>query len=358
MKDTKKILVIRLKQIGDALLSLPVCNSLRLTYPNAQIDYLVYEHIKPLLEGQQAIDRILTISAQERNNKKLYFKKVWWLRQQKYDIVLDMINVPISAMTARLTGAEQIIGFDKKRLRKHLYKTAVAHADEIGKDTVGKKLTILSGLKEPSQLAHDWQLAVSDQEKLAIKQKMENAGIDFDRPVFFIAATSRKSSKFWPNEYVIKVLNHIKQQHKAQLVFNWIPGPEGDFVKETVASLEDVKDVFVDIEFSLRELAAAISVSDFFFGNDGGPSHMAVGTGVPSLAVFSPIHEKENWLPAGKQKHQGVCIKDALQIDEAERRKMLPQIKQNLADHYRRITPELVIERLDKMVERYCELNS
>jgi heptosyltransferase-2 len=357
MKNKQKILVIRLKQIGDALLSLPVCNSLRATYPDAQIDYLVYQHIKPLLEGQPAIDRILTITPQERDNKGLYFKKMRWLRQQGYDTVLDMINVPISATTARLTGAEQILGFDKKRWRKYLYKTAVKHDDVIGEDTVSKKLAILSGLNEQAKLVKEWQLVFSEQEKATVKQRMQAAGVDFERPVFFIAATSRKSSKFWPNDYVVEVLNHLKAKHKAQLVFNWIPGPEGDFVKETVAQLDDQNNVFADIAFNLRELAVAISLSDFFFGNDGGPNHMAVGSGVPSLAIFSPAHEKENWLPAGKAQHQGICIKDALQITEQQRRAILKEIKQDLNGYYRKISPNLVIQRLDEMVDNYLELS-
>ena len=72
-----------------------------------------------------------------------------------------------------------------------------------------------------------------------------------------------------------------------------MPGAEQEFVDTLMSLVKSKKDIFPDIQLSLRELAITISLCDFFFGNDGGPSHMATGSGVPSLMIYSPIHEKE-----------------------------------------------------------------
>ena len=42
-----KILVVRFKQIGDAILSSVICKSLKETYPDAEIDYVLYDHVDP-----------------------------------------------------------------------------------------------------------------------------------------------------------------------------------------------------------------------------------------------------------------------------------------------------------------------
>jgi heptosyltransferase-2 len=42
-----KILIIQQKMIGDVLVSSIICNNLRRAYPDAQIDYLVYESTTP-----------------------------------------------------------------------------------------------------------------------------------------------------------------------------------------------------------------------------------------------------------------------------------------------------------------------
>ena len=51
-----KILVVRFKQIGDAILSSVICNTLKSTFLDAEIDYVVYEHISPLFKNHKYID--------------------------------------------------------------------------------------------------------------------------------------------------------------------------------------------------------------------------------------------------------------------------------------------------------------
>lgn len=344
----KKILVIRLKQIGDALLSLPVCNSLRATYPDAQIDYLVYEHIAHILHNQTAISNIKTISPHERKNKLQYFKKVWSLRREEYDLVIDLINVPISAITTFVSGAPHTIGFDKKRARAKLYKTAVVHRDR--GDTLTKKLDILQGLKDQAIVSRDWSIPVTESEQAAVKVIMQTHGVDFNRPVFFIAASSRRTDKLWPSNYMLETLNHVQRSYNAQIVFNWVPGMEAEFVAKLAAQLDKQEDVFANIDLTLRQLPVAISLCDFFFGNDGGPHHMAVGTQVPSLVVYAPFHLKEVWLPLNKPQHQGIDIKDALSIDHAEFRSLEKSIKADVPHYYHQIQPRLVIAKLDDML--------
>ena len=355
MTDTpKKILVIRFKAIGDALLGLPICGSLRKTYPDAQIDYLLYQHITPLFTERPDIDNLITITPEERKNKLLYIKKILWLRKQKYDLVIDLINVPISAIMTFVTGAKYTLGFDKKRKRKRLYKTAIVHHEH--GDTISKKLEILKGLPHPAKVQRDWQIIINSTERKAIKDKLTSHGVDFKRPVFFIAATSGSVKKSWPMEYMAQMLDYLRTTYNAQLILNTVPGSEQDFVAELLASLNNQQDIYADIQLSLRELAVTISLCDFFFGNDGGPSHMATGTGVPSLMVYSPIHEKENWLPLNKPKHQGVDLKDGMGITESERRSMGKLIGQNVAKYYQTITPKIVIAKLDKMMAEFVNL--
>ena len=350
MSEPKKILVIRLKQIGDALLSLPVCNSLKVRYPDAQIDYLVYQHIAPLLEHQPSITNLLTITPEERDNKQQYIKKIFWVRKQKYDLVIDLINVPITAIMSFLSGAHTL-GFDKKRWRKYLYNVTVPHSDE--GDTLSKKLEILAGLNDRIEPKRDWQISVTEREIRAVKTKLLARGLDLEKPFIYVSAASRREYKFWPIEYFVTVLNHLIETHGVQLIINWYPGPEGEFVEKMLGLMGNPTGVIADMQFSLRELAATISISQFFFGNDGGPNHIAVGTGVPSLAIFSPINEKQDWLPVANPKHQGIDLKDALSLNKHQYRERKSEFKSDLNKYYRQITAEMVIEKLDSMLQSF-----
>ena len=43
-----KILVVRFRQMGDAILATPLLSTLRANYPDAQIDFVLNERIAPL----------------------------------------------------------------------------------------------------------------------------------------------------------------------------------------------------------------------------------------------------------------------------------------------------------------------
>ncbi len=63
-----KILVVRFKQIGDSILASPMCKTLKKTFPDAQIDYVLYEHISPLFEKSKYIDNVISITKEEQKN--------------------------------------------------------------------------------------------------------------------------------------------------------------------------------------------------------------------------------------------------------------------------------------------------
>ncbi|MDH3639596.1 MAG: glycosyltransferase family 9 protein [Gammaproteobacteria bacterium] len=347
-----KILVIRLKQIGDALLSLPVCSSLKKTFPDAQVDYLVYAHIAPLLEGHPDIDNILTISEGERANVLQYARKILELRRRRYDIAFDLITVPASALICFLSGAEKRIGFGHRRTRSFLYRTKVPHPTS--GNTVNAKLAILAGLPGEIQYQRDFKLYLEAREILRMRETLVQHGVQMDKLVLFFPATSRRDYKFWPADYFARVIEYCRERYDAQVILNWIPGAEKVFVDELTRRLSNTKGVFADIPCGLREMAALIANCDLVVGNDGGPIHIAVGVGTPSLAVFSPLNSKHAWLPENNDRHRGIDINDTLGIDESERNARTQEFKQDLERYYRAITPELVIAELDRMVERYC----
>ena len=56
------ILVIRFRQMGDAILATSLLNTLRHNFPEAQIHFVLNEKIAPLFQGHPSIDRIITFA--------------------------------------------------------------------------------------------------------------------------------------------------------------------------------------------------------------------------------------------------------------------------------------------------------
>src|SRR3954454_6666148 len=60
-----RVLVVRLRSIGDTVLSTPSLIALRRFLPNARIDVLLESWVAPLLDGFPHVDNVITV---ERNS--------------------------------------------------------------------------------------------------------------------------------------------------------------------------------------------------------------------------------------------------------------------------------------------------
>ena len=58
--SVNRVLVIRLRSIGDTVLATPSLTALKRFLPNAEIDILLENWVAPLLEGHQDLNRVIT----------------------------------------------------------------------------------------------------------------------------------------------------------------------------------------------------------------------------------------------------------------------------------------------------------
>ncbi len=90
------------------------------------------------------------------------------------------------------------------------------------------------------------------------------------------------------------------------VIFFYSP-EEKDLIMKFYEKFENKKDLFVNIyTTSIREWALVISNCDFFFGNEGGPRHLAQSWDSPSFAILSPTASQKEWLSNANERHQVV----------------------------------------------------
>ena len=346
-----KVLIIRLKQIGDSILALPVCNTLRKSTPNAEIHFLVYEHIAPLFEYHPAIDKIVTITPNERKSKTAFFRKLKQLRGEKYDAALDIINTPTSLVITRFTGAKIQAGFVNKKFRSKFYPDKI---DQLGEGAGRRKVPVLEALSIPLEYDYSIDIPLPQDEVHSMQTALAKAGIVETRPLIAMMVYSRRDYKIWPAKYFIELSNHLIKKYNAQLYFVYGPGEE-QAVQEIANQVDQSKSVFTQPEApSTRDLACLLHCVDFFIGNDGGPRHIAHAVGTSTFSIFSPLMSKRGWIPDyPNPEHQAIDITDVADVTDSEK----DRFKQNLQEYYLKITPEMVIERLDKMLENREKFN-
>lgn len=305
-----KILIVRFKEIGDSILSSVICNTLKKSFSEAEIDYVVYEHIAPLFKNHPYIDNIISITKEEQKNPLKYISKVWRITRKKYDIVIDIMSTPKSEFfTFFSLGSKYRIG-RRKKYRGFTYTHKISEPTD-SKDKVDKFLKMLAPLEKEYQIIYDnnYITCITKDEKEYMKNKMLKAGINLKKTIFICAASSRRPEKIYPIEKMEKTIKKVIEEFDSQIILFYSPD-EKDFIKNFHKQLNN-KNIFANIETkSIRELAALISNCHMFFGNEGGPRHIAQSLDIPSFAIFSPKSSKKEWLANSCKKHQGVEPKD------------------------------------------------
>ncbi|MGL4534381.1 MAG: glycosyltransferase family 9 protein [Fusobacteriaceae bacterium] len=345
-----KVLVIRFKQIGDAILSSVICNSLKKSFPDAQVDYVLYDYVAPLFKGHPYIDNIIEISKNEAKNPLLYLKRVYEITRTKYDIIIDLMGTPKSEFFTLFSLGSKYrigrVGVKKRFLRGSVFNRYIFEP-KTPLDECCKALLTLKPLEKAGfKIIYDKKMVVglTEQEVKTLREKMLNSGIDFSKPIYVFAINSRRKHKIYPIENMKIIIEEVLKKYSAQVVLFYSP-EEKEFVKEFHKMLKNNSRIFSNIETkSIKELAAFMKNCDMFIGNEGGPRHLAQAVGTPSLSIWRDGGGRDTWIPKDEN-HIGISTEDFGSIT--------PNY-QNL-DHwekYRLITPEYVLEKIDSMIKK------
>ena len=86
-QQVKRVLVVRLRSIGDTVLATPALYALRRFLPSAQIDILLENWVAPVLDGNADVDNVLTI---ERSSVTARARLARRLRATDYDVAYNL----------------------------------------------------------------------------------------------------------------------------------------------------------------------------------------------------------------------------------------------------------------------------
>ena len=347
----KKVLVIRFRRIGDSVLSLSICSTLRKNFPEAQIHYVLNESIGTLFEGHPDVDRVISFSNEECHRKMLFCKKVFQLmRKERYDVIVDTRSTLMTLCFALCSLRSRYRIGTWKWYSLFLHNFRVKNQQESQLDEVQRNLLLVSPLMRlrPMTYVSDFRLVLPKEEIREFKEKMQKEGIDFSKPIIVCAPCTRVNGKAWNREYMKEILWRILKHYPAQLIFNYDKTEKED-VYQLYQEMNQHPRIFVHVEAdSLRRLVAMLSLSTFFFGNEGGPRHMAQACGVPSFAIYPPQVNKQKWLPAPSQCNQGISPYDV--ISQSEREYLMGQVC------FDRLNADRVWEKLSPMLDLFLRV--
>jgi lipopolysaccharide heptosyltransferase II len=285
----KKILVIKLRAIGDVLLSTIVLKNLRRHFPDAQIDFLTEPASREVLGGNTSVDNVVIFD--RANDGPVAF--LWSLRRRHYDLVIDLFGNPRTALMTYLSGARHRVGYEF-RGRRYAYSILVhprggeVHNTEFNLDalrTIGIEI-------DDHEIPFSISKAEEDYAEDFVREKRLNGEL-----VVALNPSGSWYTKRWGLSKFAMLGDQLVEQDKAKVLLLWGPG-----------ELEDARRIqgmmrfaaIISPKTSLKQLGALLKRCSLVVSNDAGPMHLAAILGVPTLGIYGPTNPRFQG-PVGKK---------------------------------------------------------
>jgi heptosyltransferase-1 len=287
--NPQKILIVKPSSLGDVVHSLPFLNAIRERFPSAEIHWVIAKGLEDLLTGHPMIDKIWIIN-KDMWKKLSYIRDslhelrifMKGLKEEKYDIVVDLQGLLRSGIIALSTGSPLRMGFQEAREGSRFFYT---HKIKGGRDVhaVDRYLKIaaflgcaIDDICFPIPLSFDASV---------------QAALPADYAV--IAPGARWGTKRWSPEKFGKLASLLP-------VNTVVVGSKRDMdYAKKVLDLSKGKAVSLAGKTTLKALIEVIRGARFFISNDSGPMHIAAALGIPVFTIFGPT-DPERTGPYGK----------------------------------------------------------
>ncbi|MDY6969488.1 MAG: glycosyltransferase family 9 protein [Spirochaetota bacterium] len=352
-KPDLKILLIQFRPAGDVLLLTPAVKAIKAQFPHSKVDFIVNEKESVLIWNFPLIDKIITIKKHSKKSLSCYLRYLLYtislyryIRNRRYDVVIDFIGNPKSAAITFFSRANKKIG-RKVSFRSIVYNFRITHHHK-NMNTVERRLNYLKPLGINSEYTQP-VLFLSNHDIKTANNFVNSLNIPKKRRIIFLAPNSPRGARRWKAEYFISIAEKLTEVYNAKILLAWGPGEE-DFTKKIKAAISSDAEMIPPC--SLTEMAAIISLSDLIITNDCGTKHLANAVGVRSITIYGPTNPFV-W------NHIDMDNNPAIRADVAciqcEKREC------PLDEHIcmQAITPEIVMKVAQKLLDEgdilYCE---
>src|SRR4051812_46956034 len=103
----KRVLIVKLRSIGDTVLATPSLIALKRFAPNARVDILLEDWVAPLLDGFDAVDKVIRVRLGVADR----LKTAWELRRRNYDVAFNLHGGTTATFFTAASGAKHRFGF-------------------------------------------------------------------------------------------------------------------------------------------------------------------------------------------------------------------------------------------------------
>ncbi len=285
---------MRLSAIGDVIHALPVLHTLRTLRPEAHIAWATHRLAAGILEDHPELDDLILLPRRMKDARDFggWRTLLRRLRNQPWDVAIDMQGLAKSGMVNWLSGARLRVGLGGAASREGNGLFMHRQINQTGRQQsvieLNRSLLTAVGL-DPTQVEPRALLPDRAPDREFIANWARSLGLENEEFVV-VDPFAGWVTKTWPQAHWGETLR--KLQHKdgrRALVFF---GPKERLEAEELAAVwrrQYGVDCVLAPPTTLGQATALLRMhGGLFLGGDTGPGHLAAALGVPTVLVFGP----------------------------------------------------------------------
>jgi heptosyltransferase I len=289
----ERIGLLKPSALGDIVHALPVLTALRRRFPRAHITWIVNRSYEPLLRGHPHLNELLGF------DRKLFKKGVWHgakklldfysaLRQQRFDLLIDLQCLLRSGLIARASGAARRVGLSTAREGAAWFYTDVLPVGDMRTIHAVDRYWLVAEALGVGDMPKQFVLPLPAADRQWVASRLQGR----PRPWLMMCLGTRWETKRWPVAHFTALARRALSMVGGTVVL--VGGPEErQWAEALTAALPGPGAVCSLVgKTTLPQLTAVLSEADVVITNDSGPLHLAAALGKPVVAPYtctSPI---------------------------------------------------------------------
>ena len=302
----RRILVYRIGNIGDILVTLPALDAIRARFPDARITLLTSPGwpgapgAAEVLPLGNWFDDLLVYHTPDVRSWKRRWRLLRRLREGEFDLFVELPNQQSrlrdelrNIMVARLAGCPWGVGFAVSQQTLFLREQALHIPQERESIRIYRSVAGKLGL----DAYRNPRLPVSNTCRKEIAELLRGFGILENERFVVVHAGAKRQTNQWPLERFASIADEIIHHWGTRVVLTGGPS-ELPLVKQLVSMMRASPSVLCG-EIDLPRMAALLERASLYVGNDTGPMHLAAAVGTPVVSIFGARDFPERWYPGG-----------------------------------------------------------
>ncbi|TAK33876.1 MAG: glycosyltransferase family 9 protein [Chloroflexota bacterium] len=301
--EAKRVLLVRLDNLGDVLLCTPAFHAVRQTLPHAELVLLASSVGAQAAELNPDLSGVIVYAAP--------WMDVWQTAAQDSAREQDLIR---HLRASRFDAAIIFTSFRQSSLpAAYLCYLADIHL-RLGASIDGSGSLLTTRHRHPDRMMHEVERALNlvgaegfatDDTRLVlsvgaamrrrISQILHQSGIDPSRRLVIVHPGCSMPARTYPWESYAEVVEMLVRQLDCQVALTGVANEE-----ELCRRIEDRVTVplhsFVGL-LSFREFVALIAEGDLVITNNTGPAHVSAAVQTPVVDLFALTNPPEQWGP-------------------------------------------------------------